>query len=216
MTLALSDQESQLIRDQIQSNVSSLIYNTKSTTLSDQQFFLTQFNEAIISKVNNNNFYDEEENDKNKNKQIIASIPNKSMLKHGQELRLQRNVLAKLVIDEKELTISLIEKRKEFEKRINKCKEKQIKLGFRQDESVKSINRYSQFISDKEIIRKKAIIKFQTELKSRLQKMIEYEVLSKQLEKVTAMHQRFSLKVFKHKKYKDFLAKAISLLPESI
>ena len=31
MTLALSDQESQLIRDQIQSNVSSLIYNTKST-----------------------------------------------------------------------------------------------------------------------------------------------------------------------------------------
>lgn len=215
MTLALSDQESQLIRDQIQSNVSSLIYNTKSTTLSDQQFFLTQFNEAIISKVNNNNFYDEEEND-NKNKQIIASIPNKSILKHGQELRLQRNVLAKLVIDEKELTISLIEKRKEFERRINKCKEKQIKLGFRQDESVKSINRYSQFISDKEIIRKKAIIKFQTELKSRLQKMIEYEVLSKQLEKVTAMHQRFSLKVFKHKKYKDFLAKAISLLPESI
>ena len=104
-----------------------------------EQFFLTQFNEAIISKVNNNNFYDEEENDKNKNKQIIASIPNKSMLKHGQELRLQRNVLAKLVIDEKELTISLIEKRKEFEKRINKCKEKQIKLGFRQDESVKSI-----------------------------------------------------------------------------
>ena len=71
------------------------------------------------------------------------------------ELRLQRNVLAKLVIDEKELTISLIEKRKEFEKRINKCKEKQIKLGFRQDESVKSINRYSQFISDKEIIRKR-------------------------------------------------------------
>jgi hypothetical protein len=213
MTLALSDQESQLIRDQIQSNVSSLIYNTKSTLLSEQQFFLTQFNEAIvISKVNNsnnNNFQaeNEEEND---------NIKNKSIFKHGQELRLQRNVLAKLVIDEKELTISLIEKRREFERRINKCKEKQIKLGFRQDESVKSINRYSQFISDKEIIRKKAIIKFQTELKSRLQKMIEYEVLSKQLEKVTAMHQRFSVKVFKHKKYKDFLAKAISLLPESI
>lgn len=84
------------------------------------------------------------------------------------------------------MTVSLIEKRKEFERRINRCKEKQIKLGIRQEESMSSIQRYSQFINDKEIIRKKAIIKYQTELKLRLQKMLEYEVLSKQLEVVNA------------------------------
>ncbi len=145
----------------------------------------------------------------------MPSIPKRTILRHGSEQKLQRNILAKLIVDEKEVTLSLIDKRKEFEKRINKCKEKQIKLGIKQEESVKSINRYSQFINEKEIIRKKSIIKFQTELKMRLQKMLEYEILTKELQTVAARHERISLKVTQNKKFKDFLAKAIAMLPDS-
>lgn len=46
---------------------------------------------------------------------------------------------------------------------------------------------YSQFIHEKDAIRRRAIAKYQTELKVRLQKMIEYDLLVKQLEEVTAM-----------------------------
>lgn len=45
MTLALTDQDNQLIKDQIKSNISSLIYNSSSLFKSktNDQFFLTQF-----------------------------------------------------------------------------------------------------------------------------------------------------------------------------
>lgn len=58
----------------------------------------------------------------------------------------------------------------------------------KQEDSLSSINRYSQFINEKEIIRKKAIVKYQTELKLRLQKMLEYQVLTKQLEVVNSKY----------------------------
>ena len=49
MTVALSEQDHQLIKDQIQSNVSSLIYNSNNSirSKSSDQFFLTQFDSII-------------------------------------------------------------------------------------------------------------------------------------------------------------------------
>lgn len=47
MTVALSEQDHQLIKDHIQSNVSSLIYNSSIRSKSSDQFFLTQFDSII-------------------------------------------------------------------------------------------------------------------------------------------------------------------------
>ena len=73
----------------------------------------------------------------------------------------------------------------------------------------------SKFINDKEVIRKKAVVKYQNELKSRLQKMLEYDVLVKQLEKVQRTHDEFERRVTNDKKFKDFLTVAIDMLPDS-
>jgi len=46
------------------------------------------------------------------------------------------------------------------------------------------VKQYSQFINDKELIRKRAIAKYQSELKTRMQKMLEYDILVKELEEI--------------------------------
>jgi hypothetical protein len=48
----------------------------------------------------------------------------------------------------------------------------------------KVVKNFSQFINEKETIRKRAIVKYQTELKIRLQKMIEYDLLVEQLDAI--------------------------------
>ena len=44
------------------------------------------------------------------------------------------------------------------------------------------MTQYSQFITEKETIRKRAVVKYQGELKVRLQKMLEYDILMKELD----------------------------------
>jgi len=56
-----------------------------------------------------------------------------------------------------------------------------IPIFFQNQELVKQ---YSQFINDKELIRKRAIAKYQSELKTRMQKMLEYDILVKELEEI--------------------------------
>jgi hypothetical protein len=62
-----------------------------------------------------------------------VAIPKSGVQKKGAELRLQRNLLAKIIVDEKEVSKKLVVKRKEFEDRINKCKTKQQQLLAKQD-----------------------------------------------------------------------------------
>lgn len=46
------------------------------------------------------------------------------MVKQGLELKIQRNILAKYKDDEEKVISDLMNKRKEFEKRISVCKER--------------------------------------------------------------------------------------------
>ncbi len=48
-------------------------------------------------------------------------------------MKLQRNILEKIIIDEKEVTKNLFQKRIEFQERINKCKQKQQQLLLKQE-----------------------------------------------------------------------------------
>ena len=43
---------------------------------------------------------------------------------------------------------------------------------------------YSSFINEKEMIRKKAIVKYQNELKARLQKMVEHDIILEELNEI--------------------------------
>ena len=63
----------------------------------------------------------------------VMTVPKSGVQKKGSEMRLQRNLLAKIIIDEKETSKKLIIKRKEFEDRIFKCKNKQTQLMLKQD-----------------------------------------------------------------------------------
>ena len=137
------------------------------------------------------------------------------VLKEGLEFKLQRNILAKYRFDENKVTQQLVGKRQEFENRINLCQEKHAQLLLKQEKNQQLIKQYSQFINEKEAIRKRAIAKYQTELKLRLQKMLEYDILMKQLEEVKLKHDLYTQKVDNNKKYKNFLSKVIEMMPES-
>jgi hypothetical protein len=65
------------------------------------------------------------------------------------------------------------------------------------------------------VIRKKAVVKYQNELKSRMQKILEYDVLIQQMNKIKNEHQELTKTVANNKKYKDFLTDAIDMLPDS-
>ncbi len=67
-----------------------------------------------------------------------VSLPKSGIQKKGAELRLQRNLLAKILIDEKEVTKNLVLKRKEFEDRIFKCKNKQQQLQLKKENVTRS------------------------------------------------------------------------------
>lgn len=54
-------------------------------------------------------------------------------------------------------------------------------------QNAETIKHYSQFIAEKEAIRRRALATYQSELKIRLQKMVEYDLLLKQLEEVKKM-----------------------------
>lgn len=123
--------------------------------------------------------------------------------------------MAKYRYDEDQVKQELASKRKQFENRINVCQDRHSQLLVKQEKNQQLIRQYSQFINEKESIRKRAIAKYQTELKLRLQKMLEYDLLIKQLEEVKQNHQAYTKKVEKNKKYKEFLSKVIDMLPES-
>jgi hypothetical protein len=136
-------------------------------------------------------------------------LGNTGVLRQGKEMKLQRNILAKYKDEDDKVTQDLTLKRREFEQRINFCKDKQNKIVqirdqviscytteyFNQNSNIKrfcfsyfknqhKIEEYSAFINEKETIRKRAIIKYQTELKAKFQKMLEYDILMKQLEEI--------------------------------
>jgi hypothetical protein len=46
------------------------------------------------------------------------------------------------------------------------------------------MKQYNTFINEKETIRKRAIVKYQLELKSRLQKLVEYDILVEELKQI--------------------------------
>lgn len=123
--------------------------------------------------------------------------------------------MAKYRYDEDKVKQDLSSKRKQFENRINVCQDRHAQLMVKQEKNQQLIRQYSQYINEKETIRKRAIAKYQTELKLRLQKMLEYDLLVKQLEEVKHNHHASTRKVEKNKQYKEFLSKVIDMLPES-
>lgn len=124
--------------------------------------------------------------------------------------------MAKYKHDEDQVKQELASKRKQFENRINICQDRHAQLLVKQEKNQQLIRQYSQFINEKETIRKRAIAKYQTELKLRLQKMLEYDLLLKQLEEVKQNHQAYTEKVENSKKYKEFLSQVIEMFPDSI
>jgi hypothetical protein len=121
-------------------------------------------------------------------------------------LKIQRNILAKYRDDEEKVISDLMNKRKEFEKRISVCKERYSRTVAKDLEVNCSnnpfINRlypvlkyffsfkhkklgeqYKQFIEEKKRIRERAVEKYQTELMIRLQKTLEFDILKNELDK---------------------------------
>lgn len=205
----LQAEETQSIRNIIKNNIGSLLNNPK---YAQERFFVTQINERIEEEEENT----PSKKGPNSTRAVSGvSIAKTGVQKKGTELRLQRNLLAKIIVDEKEVTKDLVLKRKEFEDRVQKCKNKQNALMLKQQNNQAVVDQYSQFINEKEVIRKKAVVKYQNELKNRMQKILEYDVLVQQLDKVKRQHHDLDETVTRDKKYKDFLTKAIELLPES-
>ena len=146
--MALTEDDSQMVRNMIRTNIISLLNNeTTNYNKNPKKFFLTQFHDKYALQIDEFcfactdlyqlNFREEDDNSNNKNSNtktelVPLNTGKVGVLKQGLDLRLQRNILEKYRTDEEAVTKNLVKKRQEFEQRVNICKEKQGELAVRQ------------------------------------------------------------------------------------
>ncbi|XP_072031404.1 coiled-coil domain-containing protein 42 homolog [Amphiura filiformis] len=128
---------------------------------------------------------------------------------------LQKTLLLKREVEVEKVSGELQQKRNEFQKRMELCEKKRVEIQRKQQQMKERVNKFDKFIKETEAKRRRAIHKYQTELKLKEQKQIEYEQLLEQLAELKQRHKRLCEKLQKYKKFEDYLMKVLDGIPEN-
>lgn len=110
---------------------------------------------------------------------------------------MQKTLLLKKEIEVDKVSEELARKRAEFRERMEKCAEQQVEIQKKQQQVIidalisvtegsefqmrDRVNKFEKFIKENEAKRRRAIQKYQTEVKTREQKHTEHEMVQQQL-----------------------------------
>ncbi|XP_022094736.1 coiled-coil domain-containing protein 42 like-2-like [Acanthaster planci] len=128
---------------------------------------------------------------------------------------MQKTLLLKREVEVDKVTLELQAKRENFQQRMEECEKKRIELQKKQQRMKDRVSKFDKFIQETEAKRRRAIHKYQTELKLKDQKQSEYELLLQQLEELKLVHKELCTKLQKHKKYEDYLMRVLDDIPEN-
>ncbi|XP_070576885.1 coiled-coil domain-containing protein 42 homolog [Ptychodera flava] len=128
---------------------------------------------------------------------------------------MQKTLLLKREVEVEKANLELRAKRAEFQRRMGECDERRLDLQKKQQRMTERVKKFDKFINENEAKRKRAIQKYQTELKLKEQKSNEHEVLIHQLEELKIRHKKLLEKLQRYKIYEDYLMKVLDILPEN-
>ncbi|XP_033734835.1 coiled-coil domain-containing protein 42 like-2-like [Pecten maximus] len=127
---------------------------------------------------------------------------------------LQRTLLLKKQVEVEAVDMELYEKRQEFKRKMEQCAQRQIDIQKRQQQMKDEFTNCEKYIKDYEAKRRRAIQKYQTELKLKDQKTKELEMLQQQMEDLKRRQKHLERSVTRYKKFSDFLMRVIDIMPE--
>ncbi|XP_052768880.1 coiled-coil domain-containing protein 42 homolog [Mya arenaria] len=127
---------------------------------------------------------------------------------------LQRTLLLKKEVEVDRVQAELEAKRYEFRERMEECAKRQIEIQKRQQKMKDRVAQFGSFLKENELKRRRAIQKYQTEVKLKEQKTVEMEQLQDELEVLKDTMLRLDKKVKQYKKFEDYLLRVIDVMPE--
>lgn len=127
---------------------------------------------------------------------------------------LQRTLLLKKEVEVDRVQAELEAKRHEFKVRMEACAQRQIEIQKKQQRMKDRVSKFENFLKENELKRRRAIQKYQTEVKLKEQKTKELEQLQEELEVLKDMLSRLERKATRYKKFEDYLLRVIDVMPE--
>ncbi|XP_041468984.1 coiled-coil domain-containing protein 42 homolog [Lytechinus variegatus] len=155
-----------------------------------------------------------DEEDDNVNRYPIVKESAGKLIETGLNT-LQKTLLLKREVEVDDVTQELRTKRIQFQKRMEECEKKRVDLQKKQQLMKDRVEKFDKFISETEAKRRRAIHKYQQELKVKEQKQSEYDLLLQQLEELKTRHNKLNEKIKKYKKFEEFLMKVLDNIPEN-
>ncbi|XP_031571543.1 coiled-coil domain-containing protein 42 homolog [Actinia tenebrosa] len=126
----------------------------------------------------------------------------------------QSTLLLKKQVEVEKVHEDLEIKRRQFADRMAACQIKEEELKKKQLQIRERVGKFEKFIKENEAKRRRAIQKYQTELKLKEQKASEQDILSNELEILKAKKARLERKMAKYSVYEKFLLKVLDVVPE--
>ncbi|ESO94240.1 hypothetical protein LOTGIDRAFT_232483 [Lottia gigantea] len=126
----------------------------------------------------------------------------------------QRTLLLKQEVEIDKVDAELEAKRREFKERMEACEKRRIEVQKKQQRMKDRVAKFEKFIEENEIKQRRAIQKYQQEVRLRDRKKSELEELQEQLEKVKQRHRYLQKLLTQYKKYETYLLAVVEAMPE--
>merc|ERR1711976_899124 len=126
---------------------------------------------------------------------------------------MQKTLLLKKEVEVDRVSDELALKRAEFRSRMDKCAQQQVEIQKKQQRMRDRVNKFEKFIKENEAKRRRAIQKYQNEVKLKEQKHREHDLLLQQLQDLKSRHEYLKNKLARYKIYEDYLLKVLEILP---
>ncbi|GFO48750.1 coiled-coil domain-containing protein 42-like protein [Plakobranchus ocellatus] len=127
---------------------------------------------------------------------------------------LQKTLLLKKEVEVDKVNAQLEAKRYEFKQRMETCSHRQIQVQKKQQQMKDRVSKFEKFIQENEAKRRRAIQKYQQEVKLREQKAIEFSSLHDQLQHYKNRLRKLEAKAKAYKIYEEYLQGVIDAMPE--
>ncbi|XP_065069057.1 uncharacterized protein LOC135694301 [Rhopilema esculentum] len=139
--------------------------------------------------------------------------------KKGKFLENGRNTLQKTLLLKREVEVDKVQyeldsKKKDFDKRMEECRLKKEDLKIKQKIIQERIAKFDKFVKENEAKRKRAILKYQQEVKVKENKAKELEKLHTELSLLLVRQQRMREKLDLYYKFEKYLTLVLDTMPE--
>ncbi|XP_065827037.1 coiled-coil domain-containing protein 42 homolog [Oscarella lobularis] len=136
---------------------------------------------------------------------VRAQLPRRSALLTASSKALQSTQLLQKQKQRESAQQDFLERRTGFERRMQAFSARRELVDERRDALKNHVEKFDPFMREKEARRQKAVIKYQTESRTRLSKEEELKMLLNEVDILSVKNERLKQRLIEHEKYDDFL-----------